>query len=127
MPPRQLSQLVILHNFPLPPTEPAKSRIGPELDEKDDADVPEKTTASGRKRRSSVAYAPSIAPKNSKQSLLPTLQKHAELALVVVCSFLLCAVEDVEEMPGIGGGCCWYAESSGKHQPQLFSSQKLFG
>ena len=109
MPPRQLSQLIILHNFPLPPTEPAKSRTGPELDEEDDADVPEKTTASGRKRRSSVAYAPSTAHKNSKQSLLPTLQKHAELTLVVVCSFLLCAVEDVEEIPGSGGSCCWYA------------------
>ena len=93
MPPRQLSQLTILHNFPLPPTEPAKSRIGPDLDEEDDADVPEKTTASGRKN---VAYAPSSAPKDIEQRLLPTLQKHAELALVVVCSFLLCAVEDVE-------------------------------
>ena len=108
MPLRQLSQLVILPNFPLPPTEPAKSRIGPESDEEDDSDVPEKTTATGRKRRSTGAYDPVSQHEDGEESPLLTLQEHAELALVCTRSSLLCAVEDVEEMPGSGGGCCWY-------------------
>ena len=82
MPLRQLRQLVISHIFPLPPTEPAKSRIGAESDEEDDSDVPEKTTATGRKRRSTGMYDKVAEHDYGEESPLLTLQEHAELALV---------------------------------------------
>ena len=79
MPPRQLSQLVFSHTFPLPPTEHAKSCIGPEDDAEHDADVPEETTASGRKHRASATYDPPSKHKDGAQGPFLMLHEHVEL------------------------------------------------